>query len=129
MTRTFSKIYGLAAARVGWAYAPAHVAQALNHIRSPFNVAGPSMAAAVAALGDRAHIEAAKAHNAVWRDQVTHELREMGYDVAESCWEFRADPVRQGTGTHGSRRGFARSTRGGSSCASLEPISCPTHLG
>ncbi len=88
MTRTFSKIYGLAAARVGWAYAPAHVAEALNRIRSPFNVAGPSMAAAVAALGDRAHIEAAKAHNVLWRDRVTHELREMGYDVAESSGNF-----------------------------------------
>ena len=46
------------------------------------------MAAAVAALGDRAHIEAAKAHNALWRERVTHELREMGYDVGESSGNF-----------------------------------------
>ena len=38
MTRTFSKIYGLAAARVGWAYAPAPIADAINRIRSPFNL-------------------------------------------------------------------------------------------
>ncbi len=88
MTRTFSKIYGLAAARVGWAYAPAAVAYAMNQIRSPFNLAGPSMAAAVAALGDTAHIEQAKAHNALWRERVTHELREIGYEVPESSANF-----------------------------------------
>ncbi len=88
MTRTFSKIYGLAAARIGWGYAPAAVAYAMNQIRSPFNLAGPSMAAAVAALGDKAHIERAQAHNALWREKVTRELREMGYDVPESAANF-----------------------------------------
>ncbi len=88
MTRTFSKIFGLASARVGWAYAPLAVAQAVNQIRSPFNLAGPSMAAAVAALGDMEHIARAKAHNAEWRARVTHELREMGYDVPDSAANF-----------------------------------------
>ena len=88
MTRTFSKIFGLAAARVGWAYAPLGVAQAMNQIRSPFNLAGPSMAAAVAALDDKAHIARAKAHNEVWRESVTRELRETGYDVPESAANF-----------------------------------------
>jgi histidinol-phosphate aminotransferase len=88
MTRTFSKIYGLAAARVGWAYAPAPVADALNRIRSPFNLGGPSTAAAVAALGDKAHIDRAKAHNELWRDRVTRELREIGYDVPDSTGNF-----------------------------------------
>ena len=88
MTRTFSKIYGLAAARVGWAYAPAPVAYALNQIRSPFNLAGPSMAAAVAGLADKAHVGRAQAHNELWRAKVTHELREMGYDVPESAANF-----------------------------------------
>lgn len=88
MTRTFSKIFGLAAARVGWAYAPAHVADALNRIRSPFNLGGPSTAAAIAALEDKAHIAKAKAHNEKWRDIVTRELREMGYDVPDSAGNF-----------------------------------------
>ncbi len=88
MTRTFSKIYGLAAARVGWAYAPAAIAEALNRIRSPFNLAQPSVEAAIAALDDRAHIEHAQAHNELWRDRVTRELREIGYDVPESAGNF-----------------------------------------
>ena len=47
--RTFSKIHGLAALRLGWAYCPAHVADVLNRIRGPFNVSGPAMAAGIAA--------------------------------------------------------------------------------
>ena len=50
MTRTFSKIYGLAALRLGWAYCPAPIADALNRIRGPFNVTGPSIAAGVESL-------------------------------------------------------------------------------
>src|SRR6185295_1479408 len=57
MTRTFSKIYGLAALRLGWAYCPAGVADALNRTRGPFNVNAPAIAAGVAALADRAFIE------------------------------------------------------------------------
>src|SRR4029077_2712822 len=52
MTRTFSKIYGLANLRVDWLYAPPHVVAALNRIRSAFNVNGLGLAAAAAALSD-----------------------------------------------------------------------------
>ncbi len=88
MTRTFSKIYGLAAARVGWAYAPAPIADAINRIRSPFNLAQPSVEAAIAALEDKEHIAHAKAHNQLWRDRLTRELREIGYDVPDSAANF-----------------------------------------
>jgi histidinol-phosphate aminotransferase len=88
MTRTFSKIYGLAAARVGWAYAPAAVAEALNRVRSPFNLAQPSVEAAVAALADKKHIAQAQAHNELWRDRVTRELREMGFEIGDSAANF-----------------------------------------
>ena len=66
MTRTFSKIYGLAGLRIGWAYGPAHVLDALNRVRGPFNLNAPAQAAGVASLGDAAHIEAALAHNSQW---------------------------------------------------------------
>ena len=57
MTRTFSKIYGLAGLRIGWCYGPAQVIDALNRIRGPFNVSAAAIAAGAAALGDRAHVE------------------------------------------------------------------------
>jgi histidinol-phosphate aminotransferase len=88
MTRTFSKIYGLASARVGWVYCPADVAAVLNQIRSPFNVAGPSMAAAIAALQDKAHVEHAKAHNEEWRSWLTQEIRALGIEVTDSVGNF-----------------------------------------
>ena len=65
MTRTFSKIYGLAGLRLGWAYCPAHVADVLNRIRGPFNVSAPAMAAGAAAIADQAFVERAVAHNEV----------------------------------------------------------------
>ncbi len=88
MTRTFSKIYGLAGARVGWAYCPAAVAGVLNRIRGPFNVCGPGMAAAIAALDDRAHIEHAKAHNEEWLHWLAREITALGIKVTDSAANF-----------------------------------------
>ena len=66
MTRTFSKIHGLANLRIGWAYAPAAIVGALNRVRPPFNINGAALAAGVAAIADGAHVDAAAAHNARW---------------------------------------------------------------
>lgn len=88
MTRTFSKIHGLASARVGWVYCPAAIAEVLNRIRGPFNLGGPGMAAAIASLSDRAHIERAKAHNDQWLDWLAREIRALGLEVTESAANF-----------------------------------------
>ncbi len=88
MTRTFSKIYGLAGLRVGWAYCPAAVADALNRVRGPFNVSVPAQRAAAAALEDRAHVEANFAHNEKWRDWLTSEIRKAGFRVDDSVGNF-----------------------------------------
>src|SRR5436189_1005490 len=66
MCRTFSKIHGLAALRLGWLYGPAHVVDVVNRIRGPFNVNSAAMAAGIAALADSAHLEAARTHNEKW---------------------------------------------------------------
>src|SRR5215472_3181404 len=50
MCRTFSKVHGLAALRLGWLYGPAHVVDAVNRVRGPFNVNGPAIAAGIAAI-------------------------------------------------------------------------------
>jgi histidinol-phosphate aminotransferase len=88
MCRTFSKIYGLAALRLGWMYGPAHVVDAINRIRGPFNVNAPAIAAGVAAIGDAAHVEMARAHNDKWLAWLTEEIRKLGLDVTPSIANF-----------------------------------------
>jgi histidinol-phosphate aminotransferase len=88
MTHTFSKIHGLAALRVGWMFAPAHIVEAVNRIRGPFNVSTPAMLAAVAALQDTAHLEMSKAHTEKWRSWLTEELTKLGLKVTPSAANF-----------------------------------------
>ena len=88
MTRTFSKAFGLAGLRLGWAYCPANVADVLNRIRGPFNVSIPSIAAGVAAVRDTAHLAIAVQHNDVWLPKVTAALEAIGLMVTPSVGNF-----------------------------------------
>lgn len=88
MTRTFSKIFGLAGLRIGWATGSAHIIDALNRARSPFNVSGPGMAAAIAAVEDRAHLARAAEHNETWLPRVSAALIELGLEVTPSVGNF-----------------------------------------
>jgi histidinol-phosphate aminotransferase len=88
MTRTFSKIYGLAALRLGWMYGPAHVVDAVNRVRGPFNVNAPAIAAGIAAIRDTAHVEHARAHNTRWLAWLTEEIGKLGLAVTPSAANF-----------------------------------------
>jgi histidinol-phosphate aminotransferase len=88
MTRTFSKIYGLAGLRLGWMVAPAHVAEAVNRIRGPFNVNALAIAAGVAALADDAHVAAAVAHNDRWLAWLAREIEALDLRVTPSVANF-----------------------------------------
>jgi histidinol-phosphate aminotransferase len=88
MTRTFSKIYGLAALRIGWAYCPVEIANVYHRIRSPFNVNAAAQAAAVAALGDVAHTDMARAHNDTWLPWLNDQFAALGFDVMPSVANF-----------------------------------------
>jgi histidinol-phosphate aminotransferase len=88
MTRTFSKIYGLAAARLGWCYGPPGVIEALNKTRSPFNVATPSLAAGIAAMQDIAFAEKSADHNERELARVDAALKAMGLEVTPSVANF-----------------------------------------
>jgi histidinol-phosphate aminotransferase len=88
MTRTFSKIYGLAGARLGWAYCPPAIADILNRIRGPFNVSTAGIAAGTAAMKDMAHIDQSIAHNAKWLSWLTTEIEKLGLDVTPSVANF-----------------------------------------
>jgi histidinol-phosphate aminotransferase len=88
MTRAFSKVYGLAYLRLGWAYCPTEVADALNRIRGPFNVSGPAIEAGVAALEDHAWTERAVEFNETWLGRMAEALAEIGLGVTPSAANF-----------------------------------------
>jgi len=97
MTRTFSKIHGLAALRIGWCYAPAEIAAVLNRIRGPFNVGAPAIAAGAAAVRDSGHVERSRAHNRVERKRLADRLGQLGLSGPVSHGNFLlvrfADPA------------------------------------
>jgi histidinol-phosphate aminotransferase len=88
MLRTFSKIHGLAALRLGWIYGPAHIIDALNRIRGPFNVNAPAIVAGIASINDSAHLEKSRAHNDKWLPWLTTELEKLGIKVTPSVGNF-----------------------------------------
>ena len=88
MTRTFSKIYGLAGLRLGWAYAPAAVADVLNRVRGPFNVSSAAQAAGLAAVRDQGHVEHSLAHNTFWRRWFRDQMAEAGLASPPSAGNF-----------------------------------------
>jgi histidinol-phosphate aminotransferase len=88
MCRTFSKIHGLAAMRLGWLYGPAHIVDALNRIRGPFNVNAPAMAAGIASMEDAAHQEVSRTHNERWLAWLSAEIGKLGLTVTPSVANF-----------------------------------------
>ena len=88
ISRTFSKVYGLAAARLGWMYGAKHMIDAMNRIRGPFNVSTAAMDAGVAALQDTAHLQKSVAHNTLWREWLTREITALGLAVTPSQANF-----------------------------------------
>jgi histidinol-phosphate aminotransferase len=88
MTRTLSKIYGLAALRLGWAYCSEEVAGVLNRLRGPFNVNAAAQAAGVAALRDEDHVTRSRQHNARWLAWFSDQMHGLGLTVPPSVGNF-----------------------------------------
>ncbi len=88
MTRTFSKIHGLAGLRIGWAYGPAAIIEVINRLRTPFNASGPALAAATAAITDQEHIARSRQHNSIWQRRMREELASLGLYVVPSVTNF-----------------------------------------
>ncbi|MDQ0357589.1 histidinol-phosphate aminotransferase [Rhodoplanes tepidamans] len=88
MCRTFSKIHALAALRLGWMVGPAHVVDAVNRVRGPFNVNAPAIEAGIAAVQDAEHIERSRAHNDRWLPWLTEEIGKLGLTVTPSVANF-----------------------------------------
>lgn len=88
MFRTFSKLHGLAALRLGWMYGPMHIVDVLNRIRGPFNVNAAALAAGIAAIEDKAFQDQTVGHNDRWLPWVTAELEQLGLKVTPSVGNF-----------------------------------------
>ena len=88
MTRTFSKLYGLAGLRIGWMYGPEAVCDVINRIRGPFNTSLMQQLVGIAALKDREHFWAAVRHNDQWLPWITAEIRKTGLKVDDSMANF-----------------------------------------
>jgi histidinol-phosphate aminotransferase len=88
MMRTFSKIYGLAALRLGWAYMPEAIAQTYQRIRGPFNVNSLAAAAGIASAGDEDFLRISREHNALWRARMIDTLNAMGLATPPSHANF-----------------------------------------
>jgi len=92
--RTFSKIYGLAGLRIGYAIAPEGIAADLNRIREPFNVNSLAQAAALAALKDEQHLRASLHMVREGKEQLARGLAELGLEPVPSQANFYFVDVR-----------------------------------
>ena len=88
VARTFSKLYGLAALRIGWMLTPQRVFQTMQRLRITFNTNGPALATAVAALHDVEYTKQVQHHNYLWRKRMTEELEAQGLNVIPSMANF-----------------------------------------
>jgi histidinol-phosphate aminotransferase len=77
VTRTFSKIFGLAAERIGWGYGPKRLIDAMQRIRAPFNVTTAGQHAAIAALAAKAFLDDSREHNKRWREWFGDEIAKL----------------------------------------------------
>ena len=88
VTRSFSKIHGLAGMRIGWGYGPAGVIEIVNCLRTPFNANGPALAAAAAAMADQQHVAMSREHTARWQQRMREGLVALGFKVVPSVTNF-----------------------------------------
>jgi len=88
VTHTFSKLHGLAALRVGWAYCSAEAADAIDRIRPPFNTSIAGQEAAIAALGDDVFQAQSLALVEKWRPWLTQQLGGLGLEVTPSAANY-----------------------------------------
>ena len=78
VTRTFSKIYGLAGLRIGWGYGPKKIIKKLYEIKPPFNVSRPALFAATQAVQDTKWLDKAVRHNSFWAKKIFDIIDEIG---------------------------------------------------
>merc|ERR1711981_76699 len=88
VTRTFSKIYGLAGLRLGWGYSSKEIIDSMYQIKPPFNVNRAVLAAGVAAIKDNEWTKKAIDHNALWSKKIFSMLKEYNIKTNEPAVNF-----------------------------------------
>ena len=124
VTHTFSKIHGLAALRVGWAFAPIQVAEAVDRIRLPFNTSIPGHLAAVAALGDAEFQARSLAQVERWRPWLIQQIGGLGLEVIPSAANFVLIGFPETPGRTAGEAGNS-SPAGATSCGRSATMACP----
>jgi len=122
LTRTFSKIYGLAGLRVGYAYAAPGVADLMNRVRHPFNVNSVALAAAAAALDDDEFARRSHELNRMGMRQVTDGLKRLGLDYIPSFGNFVSFRVTDAAGV------FQKLLKAGVIVRPIASYGMPQHL-
>jgi len=88
VTRTFSKIYGLAGLRVGWGYGSKEIINSLNQYKPPFNINSPALSAAEAAIKDKAWLKKEIKHVNKWNDKFYKEFKKLNIATNKSFTNF-----------------------------------------
>jgi len=88
VTRTFSKIYGLAGLRVGWGYGSKEIIKSLNQYKPPFNINSPALSAAEAAIKDNAWLKKEIKHVNKWNDKFYKEFKKLNIATNKSFTNF-----------------------------------------
>jgi histidinol-phosphate aminotransferase len=122
--RTFSKVYGLAGLRVGYAVAPPWVVSVLDRIRPPFNVSTVAQAGALAALGDAGHVRRSVERNLEGRECLCRALDRLGIEFVPSCANFLLVSVAPRRG----REVFSRLLEQGVIVRAVEEYGLPRHI-
>ncbi len=108
VTRTLSKLHGLASLRVGWAYCPPEILDVVIRLRGGFNVSGAAQAAGIAAIEDEEHKRASIAHNARWLAWLSKGIGELGFEVTPSVTNFLLVHFPEGDGGAAAANAFLR---------------------
>src|SRR5262249_24247661 len=88
ITRTFSKVYGLAGLRIGYAIAAPQIAELMNRVRQPFNANNLALAAATAALGDDAFVAESREMTVKGREMLVKGLQDLGLELLPAYGNF-----------------------------------------
>ncbi len=122
ITRTFSKVYGLAGLRVGYALGAPGVADLMNRVRQPFNVNSLSLVAAAAAMDDKDFVHQSYTLNRVGMNQITAAFQQLGIEYIPSHGNFVSFKVNDARGV------YQKLLRGGVIVRPIASYAMPDHL-